>query len=122
MKYGERIREIRTMLKINQKEMANILGISQSYLSGIELGIKKPNAEVIMRLLWELNVKISWLKNGVGRIFSENFNYLTEAKNVREEIIGYKGKRRGETLFKNEGLLFFTIESDNMLPDRKSVV
>lgn len=47
MKLGQILKLIRTKRNISQKEMADILGISQNYLSLIEGNKKEPSAEKI---------------------------------------------------------------------------
>lgn len=42
MKFGQNIKQIRKRMNMSQKELATKMEISQSYLSDIESGRKKP--------------------------------------------------------------------------------
>ena len=57
MSLGHLLKLVRTNRNTNQKEMANLLGISQNYLSLIESEKKKPSAEIISEIA--KNLKIS---------------------------------------------------------------
>jgi len=71
---GKRVKEVRILLKLKQKEMASQMKISSAYLCGVESGIKQANASVIFTLLNKYNVNSQWLAGGTGEIFSEKNN------------------------------------------------
>ena len=56
MKLGSVLKLIRTKLGINQKEMADLLGISQNYLSLIESEKKIPSPEKINDIATTLKI------------------------------------------------------------------
>jgi transcriptional regulator with XRE-family HTH domain len=122
MNYGKKIKEIRIMLKINQKEMAKELGISQSYLCAIESGTKRPNGNTILKLADRFHVNCSWLINETEPVFinKDDIAYIKSAeindkspaynfpvlKNYLESTLGVSGEK----------LNFHRVVSDNMEP------
>jgi transcriptional regulator with XRE-family HTH domain len=63
--FGSRIREERSELGINQRELAMMSGISAERLSRWENGWHYPHASPALRnLARRLDVRLSWLKRG----------------------------------------------------------
>ena len=60
---GRRIRELRGF-DTRQAEMAEALGIAQSYLSAIERGLKEPSATILFRIAKSYGKTIEWLLTG----------------------------------------------------------
>lgn len=60
---GRRIRELRGF-DTNQAELAETLGIAQSYLSAIERGQKEPSATILFRIAKHYGKTIEWLLIG----------------------------------------------------------
>ena len=56
MEIGERIKELRVEKGITVNRLANIAGISQSYLRDIELGNKQPTVEYLSYICDALDV------------------------------------------------------------------
>lgn len=58
MKYelGKRIRKYREERKLSQKELADLIGVSNSRISNWEKGINRPDADIIADLCRALNV------------------------------------------------------------------
>lgn len=75
MTINERIKQLRKIIKINQKDFANKLGITQSGVSYIE----QPNtivAEKTIKTICSIfSVNESWLYNGVEPIFNESESF-----------------------------------------------
>ena len=86
---NDRIKELRLVLKFNQKDFANKFGISRGYLSEIEAGKTKPSivllvgisnfkeinpyylsAEVDKPKFWDIDM--DWLLTGEGSMFKED--------------------------------------------------
>ena len=67
---GKRIKEARNSLRYSQREMAKVIGISNSYLSAIEIGSKKPGAEIILKLADKFKINTEFLYHGTGDMFS----------------------------------------------------
>jgi len=67
---GDRIKEVRSKLKLSQQELAAKLGISQGHLSEVERGMRKPGGEMLNALKHTFNVSLDWLFTGEGGMFS----------------------------------------------------
>lgn len=63
MKIGEAIRQIRKERKMTQKDFANILEISPSYLSELENGKRNLNISTINKIAEKLEIPPSYLIN-----------------------------------------------------------
>lgn len=59
MNVGKRITELREDKKITTNRLANMAGISQSYLRDIELGGKNPTVEILSYICDALNISLS---------------------------------------------------------------
>ena len=59
MKTGERIKYLRQKKGITVNKLANIAGISQSYLRDIELGVKTPTVEYLSYICDALEITLS---------------------------------------------------------------
>ena len=60
---GRRIRELRGF-DLTQEEFARRVGISQNYLSTMELGKVQIGAEILLRISREFGKSIEWLLTG----------------------------------------------------------
>jgi len=47
---GARLRQLRQARRLSRRELADLIGVSQSYLSYIERGLRRPSAHVLARL------------------------------------------------------------------------
>ena len=115
---AERLKTLRLMLQLNQKEMAETMGFSQSYLCGIENGQKTPNADFFLALSVKFGLNISWLVNGFGPMFSagngKNMKYMIREKSpvyLSSEALGniVNGIENGK-------MFFFEVDGENMEP------
>ena len=66
---NERIKQIRTVLKISQREFSKQIFMGQSSLGEIETGIRKVNDRIIQLISTKFNVNINWIKDGQGDMF-----------------------------------------------------
>ena len=106
------------MLRLNQKDMAETMGFSQSYICGIENGVKNPNADFFLALSDKFGLSIAWLVNGFGPMFSGNseksMKYFIREKSPlyisSEDIWNIVSGIENGTMF------FFEIDTDNMEP------
>lgn len=57
-KFGQRVREIRLKKKMSQGDLAKILGVHPTYISGIERGVRNMALKNIERLSKALGVPI----------------------------------------------------------------
>lgn len=58
MNIGNAIKQLRLKRSLNQGDFANQIGITQSYLSQIERGYKKPSMEVLENMAKDLNLPL----------------------------------------------------------------
>lgn len=58
---GEYIREQRTRAKISLRQLADVSGISNPYLSQIERGLRKPSAEILQQIAKGLRISAETL-------------------------------------------------------------
>ena len=56
-KFGQRIRELRINKKMSQGDLAKILKVHRSYVSGIERGLRNPSLLTLKKLSAALNVE-----------------------------------------------------------------
>jgi transcriptional regulator with XRE-family HTH domain len=78
---NEALRLIRVFHDLNQKDLADKLGISNSYLSEIESGKKTPTLEVIEKYSQVFNMPSSSIL-----FFSENLNNGGKSEKTRKYI------------------------------------
>ena len=78
---GKRIKEIRNDKKLNQREFAKRLTLSQNHISYLEKGIRKITEKFINDLCKEYNVNKEWLLTGTG----EKYIDMIEGLNIDDE-------------------------------------
>jgi transcriptional regulator with XRE-family HTH domain len=61
---GRRVRELRGF-DTKQSELADAVGVAQSYVSAIERGEKEPGAVILFRLSKLYGKSIEWLLTGI---------------------------------------------------------
>jgi transcriptional regulator with XRE-family HTH domain len=61
---GRRVRELRGF-DLTQADFARRIGVSQSYLSAVELGRNEAGAEVLLSISREFRRSIEWLLTGI---------------------------------------------------------
>jgi transcriptional regulator with XRE-family HTH domain len=66
---NERVKHIRKIMQLNQKEFSQKIEISQSALSQIEKGLTSLSFSTIENITRKFNVNCNWLVNGAGPIF-----------------------------------------------------
>lgn len=77
---GNKLKEIRLAIGLNQKEFASKLGIKQSYYSTLEQGKKEPSMRVIDSL-WPLGVSSEWFFHNKGTMFIDQFDVGNTSNN-----------------------------------------
>ncbi len=70
MNVSERITELRISKNMTTNKLANLAGISQSYLRNIELGIKNPTVEMLHYICDALDISLQVF-------FSEDYNKIS---------------------------------------------
>ncbi len=69
---NERIKHLRSLLKLSQDEFGQKIGIVRSGISNYEKGTREITNQVFLSICREFNVSEEWLRNGVGEIFVES--------------------------------------------------
>jgi transcriptional regulator with XRE-family HTH domain len=69
--FGERVREIRLKLKLNQQEFAKGVGMTAPSLSEIENGKYRPGHDFFYNIARSYNVNIYYLLYGEGTMFRD---------------------------------------------------
>jgi transcriptional regulator with XRE-family HTH domain len=69
---SNKLRQVREALHLKQQEFATKLGITQSYLSAVELGKKEITSKLSKKLVELFGISPSWLISNEGSIFNTN--------------------------------------------------
>jgi transcriptional regulator with XRE-family HTH domain len=77
---GLRVKAVRDELNLKQGAFAKKLSISQSFISYIEKGQRKPSFELMSSLLSVFNVNLHWLVTGIGDMFIPDTNPRQQLK------------------------------------------
>jgi len=86
---GQRIKELRKILGLTQKEFANRIGKSTISIAKWEAGDRTPDESTLKLISKEFNVSEEWLKTGEGEIFIKaKSNVITELENAIKQIEG----------------------------------
>jgi len=81
---GNRIKQIRKLKGLIQKEFAESLGISANYLSEIESGKKQPSETILLLIEVRYAINAEWLKTGHGEMY---YNQVAESSAEKDGII-----------------------------------
>ena len=77
------------VLCMSQQQFADVIGISQTYLSLLENQNKEFNIELIMQIVSSLNVNLNWLIYGIGgndNIFQARHNKLHQQSEALDAL------------------------------------
>jgi len=83
MSRGERIRELRQALGINQQEMAKAIGVTPQYISAIEQNKRAPSLPFLARLAEELGVTIDHLVTGKDSVITDPIPAINGDKKLK---------------------------------------
>jgi transcriptional regulator with XRE-family HTH domain len=83
---GEYIREQRTRAKISLRQLADVSGISNPYLSQIERGLRKPSAEILQQIAKGLRISAEVLYVQAGILEDRKADTDVQAA-VRSDLI-----------------------------------
>lgn len=98
MTLGEKIRKARMNKGLNQKQLAQLLGISHSTLNKYKNNTIKPNVNILQKIAKILNVPIQYF-------FEEEITNFSNVKEVEMVILPILGNiRAGQPLFAEEHL------------------
>jgi transcriptional regulator with XRE-family HTH domain len=67
---NDRIKELRTTLKLSQRSFAERIFISQSLYADMELGKVSFKERFIQLISSQFNISIDWIKTGEGEMFT----------------------------------------------------
>lgn len=84
MEINERFKEVRKVLKYTQNEYAELLGVSQPHLSGVENGNDNPSSILIKLVCAKFGVSEQYLVNGEGEMFCEGKNEAKPEKQYQD--------------------------------------
>lgn len=56
VKFGKKLREARLRKKLSQGDMAKILGVHRTYISGLERGRRNPSLLTVQKVAKALNI------------------------------------------------------------------
>ena len=73
-----RIKELRKMLKLSQREFGKIIGIRGSTESDIENGRCGISERIIIAICAKFNVNENWIRTGEGNVFIEEDKKFNE--------------------------------------------
>lgn len=133
----ERIKALRKMLKMSQKDFAGTIGISQGHLCVIEKGNHFPSDTMIMAICHRFKVNEAWILNGSGEPLARSmpdlgipiYNQLPDSypeTTMTGEIIGHlslpdlpensfafyqRGDYMAPTIRANDLMIFMPVES-----------
>lgn len=91
---NDRIKTIRSALKLTQAEFGKRLGLSQNYIWMIERGDRTPSDRTLMDLCREFSVNEVWLREGIGPMFVE--------RSRRDDLFDYARRILGGDLSDTE--------------------
>lgn len=56
--FGQQLRKIRLQKKLSQGDVARILGVHRSYISGLEQGRRNPSLVTVYKIARALNISV----------------------------------------------------------------
>lgn len=83
---NERVKHIRKIVQLNQKEFSQRIEISQSALSQIEKGLTSLSFSTIENITKSFNVNCNWLIGGKGQVFNTDEDGLGNISTNGQEI------------------------------------
>ena len=89
-KIGDRLKELRRVLKLTQQEIADKLGIKRNSFANYEIGRNTPLDTIIKSICREFHVREDWLRTGEGNMFSsdDRENQIAHAINSLSDCVG----------------------------------
>ncbi|MBD3783326.1 MAG: helix-turn-helix transcriptional regulator [Micrococcales bacterium] len=83
---GEYLRDQRRAARLSLRQLSELAGVSNPYLSQIERGLKRPSAEILQQLAKGLEVSAESLYVRAGILDAEHAAPANEAPDVRRAI------------------------------------
>ena len=66
---NERIKHLRTTLKMTQAEFSKAIHISNGYVADLELGNRRANNRIIRLITLTFGISEAWLRDGEGNMY-----------------------------------------------------
>lgn len=90
---AEKFKILRDEKRLTQQALADLLCVKKQNISNIESGHQNPTAELMRKLLEQLNVNLNWLIADVGSMFNQTPNEALkdELRKEFEELLKSKG-------------------------------
>ena len=57
IKFGKKLKEVRFMKGLSQGDVARILGVHRTYISGLERGVRNPSLLTVQKVAKALGIK-----------------------------------------------------------------
>ncbi len=84
---GERLRQVRKVLKLSQHELGEKLGINASAISQMESNRIRPSLDTMFLLNKYYGVNLHWLITGVGEMFTDSrYQHLDPEKSKLNQL------------------------------------
>ena len=83
---GEYLRDQRQAAKLSLRQLSELAGVSNPYLSQIERGLKRPSAEILQQLAKGLEVSAESLYVRAGILDAETPGTTTSTSDVRRAV------------------------------------
>ncbi|MBM6403130.1 helix-turn-helix transcriptional regulator [Phycicoccus sp. CSK15P-2] len=83
---GDYLREQRTSAQLSLRQLSELAGVSNPYLSQIERGLKRPSAEILQQLAKGLEVSAESLYVRAGILDAETAHPTSDALDVRRAV------------------------------------
>lgn len=77
---NERLKSLRKILGLNQKEMGDRMRLSQTHISSLENGAREVTDRILSDICREFNVNEVWLRTGEGEVFLEEETFSLDEK------------------------------------------
>ncbi len=85
---GDRMKAIRKILGLKQRDFIKIVNITMATLSDIETGKKRPNSEVLFILSDVYKVNLHYLLHGEGEMFRRDLDTGIMGITVADDVFG----------------------------------
>ena len=118
---NKRVKELRKVLNLSQKEFADKLQITQAGLSKIEVGGSILTERNIKTICEKFNINEDWLRNGIEPIFNNDYSSMDisqRLKELRKNILKLTLKDFGNEISLSPGALGDIENGRRILQDR----
>ena len=97
MNFGDRIKQLRTQKNLTQPQLAQAIGIEQSYLSKLENDKSVPGADIFQSILRAFNMDVATFLEGVDdNIVHRELRQVPEVANHLNSQVALKDSQRQE--------------------------